>query len=120
VYGAGERGAYPHAPTALATVPERDHRHRSEMYLGKPYREKDEKTGEERIYFRSQDLFRYLDARKVQYKSPQHVYQLLKNHDATNGFWHVGASGINWWSLPAMESPISDKTPELKFGEQEF
>jgi hypothetical protein len=89
------------------------------MYLGKPYRETD-KAGETRIYFRMMDLMRYLDSRKIQYKSTQHIGQLLRQHDATNGFWHVGNSGINWWSLPDMKPPIDDTTPELKFGTQEF
>jgi hypothetical protein len=92
---------------------------RAEMYLGKPYRETD-KAGETRIYFRMMDLMRYLDSRKIQYKSTQHIGQLLRQHDATNGFWHVGNSGINWWSLPDMKPPIDDTTPELKFGTQEF
>lgn len=87
---------------------------KAEMYLGKPYRE------EGRIYFRMQDLLRYLDARKVQYKSVQHIGQLLRAHDATSGFWHVKNSGINWWALPAIEAPIGDETPELTFGTQEF
>lgn len=87
---------------------------REEIFLGKPYRE------DGRVYFRSQDLFRYLDARKVQYKSPQFVYQVIRVHDATNGFWHVKDAGINWWSLPAIESPVSDEAPDLKFNTESF
>lgn len=72
---------------------------REEMLLGgKTYLEKG------RIYFRSADLFAYLDQRRIQYKSPQWVWKVLKDHEATQDFWHLkGKKGINVWSVPAPE-----------------
>jgi hypothetical protein len=67
---------------------------KEEVWLGKPYRENG------KIYFRSNDLFRYLDARKVKYPSTQAVWQLLRNHDADKDQWHHKGRFINVWSLP--------------------
>jgi len=74
-----------------------------EVTLGKPFRDHTEKL----VYFRSQDLFRYLDARKVQYKSHQAVWSKLRDKGGETAFWKFGAKGVNVWVLP-----MPDEAPD--------
>lgn len=68
---------------------------REKIQLGVPYREGD------KMYFRSIDLFKFLDARRLPYKSPQQVWEVLRQRGADKGFWNIHGRGINYWSLPA-------------------
>lgn len=70
---------------------------RAGIVMGVPFRE------EGFIYFRSPDLFQYLNARRVPYKSPQMVWEMLRQHRAVKVFWNVGGRGINVWGVPAPE-----------------
>ncbi len=79
---------------------------KEEVWLGKPYR------AEGKVYFRSIDLFRYLDSHKVKYKSEQAVWQLLRHHGADKEAWHVRGKGVNVWVLEAT-APADDPTDAL-------
>lgn len=86
-----------------------------EMVLGKP------RFAEGRVFFRSQDLFAYLDARKVPYKSAQQVFLFLKERGAEKGYQHVGESGFNWWSLPVKDAvKLDPEAAEIDLGSEEF
>jgi hypothetical protein len=67
----------------------------AKIVLGVPYREGDI------IYFRSIDLFNYLNSRRISYKSPQQVWELLRRHNADKKFANVGGRGMNIWTIPA-------------------
>lgn len=73
---------------------------KDEVLLGKPWREKG------RIYFRSTDLFRYLEARRVGYKSTQQVWHLLNTKGGEREFWKVSGRGVNVWSLPLPDGRV--------------
>lgn len=78
---------------------------KEEVWLGKPYRDGS------KVYFRSQDLFRYLDARKVRYVSAQAVWQLLRHHGADQEKWHIKGRFVNVWSLPIAADWTEEDTP---------
>lgn len=78
---------------------------RDEVVLGKPYR----KDGW--AYFRGQDLFRFLDARRVRYKSEQFVWQVLRQHDAEKHEWRLRGVLVNVWALRIPDLPVSDEAP---------
>jgi len=81
---------------------------REEVWLGKPYRENGV------CYFRSHDLFRFLDARKIRYPSTQAVWQLLRHHGADKAQWHLKGKFINVWSLPIRTDWDQDDDPVPK------
>jgi hypothetical protein len=67
---------------------------KEEVWMGKPYRE------EGKVFFRSSDLFRYLNARKIPFKSEQAVWQLLRKRGGSTEEWHIGKNWANVWVLP--------------------
>lgn len=87
---------------------------KEEVWLGKPWRENGQ------VYFRGHDLFKYLDARRVKYSSPQAVYHLLKSRGGDSKFWKIKGRGVNVWHIP-MPEPIvigeeeSEPEEELTF-----
>lgn len=85
---------------------------KDEVLLGKPWREKG------KIWFRSTDLFKYLDARRVAYRSPQQVWHLLSNKGCEKDFWKVSGRGVNVWGLPIPEghNPTLAPLPDLGDG----
>lgn len=82
---------------------------RDEVALGKPYRE------DGKVYFRSRDLFQYLDARRIKYKSEQAVWILLREKGAEKDSWHVDKTTVNVWMLPIPETPVSTQPPAVAF-----
>jgi hypothetical protein len=70
---------------------------KEEVWLGKPYRENG------RVYFRSHDLFRYLEARRVKFSSQQAVWQVMKDRGAGQEKWHIKKRFVNVWHLPMPE-----------------
>lgn len=65
------------------------------ILLGVPYREED------KIYFRSLDLMTYLKSRRVDVKSPQQVWELLRKKGGDKKFTVLDGKGTNVWSVPA-------------------
>lgn len=68
---------------------------KEKILLGVPYREG------ESIYFRSIDLFHYLNSRRIQHKSPQQVWELIRSRGGEKKFWNLGGKGVNVWAIPA-------------------
>lgn len=75
-----------------------DAKAREEVLTGKVYRE------DGMAYFRSVDLFAYLESRRIKYKSEQHVWQLLRQHKASKSVWSFGKApnevSANVWCMP--------------------
>lgn len=87
---------------------------REKVTLGVPYREGD------RVYFRSMDLFGYLNARRIPFKSQQHVWDVLRRKGGDKIFWNLSGKGVNVWYLPAPsmgEEP--DQDAKLEDGPKE-
>lgn len=63
--------------------------------LGVPYREGST------IYFRSLDLFAHLNSRRVPFKSPQQVWELLRGKGGSKKFMNTGGRSMNVWFIPA-------------------
>jgi len=68
---------------------------KEKLLLGVPYRE------EEKIYFRSTDLFAYLNSRRIPYKSPQQVWELLRGRGGDKTAWKISGKFTNVWYVPA-------------------
>ena len=84
---------------------------REKLLMGVPYREGD------RIYFRSTDLFSYLNSRRIPYKSPQQVWELLGRRGGEKKGWNIKGSFMNVWSLPA---PKIEEIEEAKLVVEEL
>lgn len=78
---------------------------REKIVMGQPYKEGDT------VYFRSVDLFKYLDGRRVQYKSQQFVWEFMRRKGGDKTFWNIGGRGINVWHLPAPQVPVTKEEP---------
>lgn len=85
-----------------------DAKSRDEIFMGKPYRE------EGNVYFRGQDLFKYLDTRRVQYISKQKVHSLIKTKGGGSVFWNVRGKGVNMWFMPVPKEPEPEVQPDLQ------
>lgn len=78
---------------------------KEKVVLGQPYREG------EFVYFRSVDLFKYLDGRRIQYKSQQYVWDFLRRKGGDKEFWNIGGKGVNVWRMPAPTVPAQPTQP---------
>jgi hypothetical protein len=79
----------------------------SKITLGVPYRD----PSDNMIYFRSIDLFTYLNARRIPYKSPQQVWEMLRRKDGEKKFINLGGRGANVWYVPA---PAEEEVQEAQ------
>jgi hypothetical protein len=86
----------------------------SEIFTGRPYRE----AG--KVYFRSIDLFAYLDSRRVKYDSQQRVWQLLSDRGAEKKGRNIDGKFVNVWSLPEPTAPAEPERVALPVGQEEF
>lgn len=85
-----------------------------EVWLGKPYRENG------KVYFRSHDLFRYLDARRVDYKSEQAVWHLLREKGGDTLGKKIAGRFVNLWFLPMPEAIQLTQDDEVENEELDF
>jgi hypothetical protein len=69
----------------------------AKITMGIPYRD----AKDNMIYFRSMDMFSYLTARRIPYKSPQQVWEVLRKHGGDKKFINLGGRGANVWFVPA-------------------
>lgn len=79
---------------------------REEVWLGKVWHEGG------RVHFRSKDLFAYLEAKRVKYKSEQWVWSLLADHGSEKAFWNLNGRGVNVWGLPEFARPATEEKGE--------
>ncbi len=78
---------------------------KEEIFTGKVLREDD------KVYFRSVDLFSYLDSRRVKYKTEQIVWQLLRDKGGDKLVWNVlmkdkSRMPVNVWVVPFKNQEI--------------
>ncbi len=78
----------------------------AKITLGIPYSEG------QTIYFRSVDMFSYLNAKRIPYKSPQQVWELLRRHGGDKKFMHVDGRPMNVWYIPAPNDEEVQKAAE--------
>jgi len=75
-----------------------------------------------RTYFRSKDLFAYLEAKRVKFKSETWVWNLLSEHGGQKAFWNINKRGVNVWNVPAFagREEQSGEQPEVGAVHEEF
>lgn len=69
----------------------------AQIQMGTPYRD----PSDNMIYFRSVDMFTYLNGRRIPYKSPQAVWEMLRAKGGSKKFVNLGGRGMNVWYIPA-------------------
>ena len=75
-----------------------------ELLLGKPWHDQDGRT-----YFRSADLFKYLEQQRYRDLTTAQVYAFLKEHNEVDKhFHHLKGRGVNCWSIPSFDEQIED------------
>jgi len=74
-------------------------RHRDEIMNGKPFQDVDEA----KVYFRSEDLFIYLEARRFRYTNQHQVWSWLRTLGGDRKTFRIKGKPIKVWSVPAPE-----------------
>mgnify|MGYP003627620723 FL=1 len=74
-------------------------RHRDEIMNGKPYQDIDEA----KVYFRSEDLFIYLEARRFRYSNQHQIWSWLRTLGGDRKTFRIKGKPIKVWSVPAPE-----------------
>ena len=78
---------------------------KDEMLLGKPWHE------DGRTYFRSADLFKYLEQQRFRDVKGNQIYAALKQDGGVkHHFSHLRGKGVNYWSVPEFEQQEDDFT----------
>jgi len=72
-------------------------RHRDEIMNAKPWHD----TDESKVYFRSEDLFIYLEARRFRYPSQHQVWSWLRNLGGDRKTFRIKSKAVKVWSVPA-------------------
>lgn len=81
---------------------------KEELWQGKIYIEGG------RVYFRSRDVFFYLDSKRMRYQSQMWVWNILRERGGQKEFWNIRKQGgVNVWSLPEFDPvPMPTDAPE--------
>ena len=74
-------------------------RHRDEIMNGKPWNN----IEEDRVYFRSEDLFVYLDTRRYKYSSQHQIWSWLREGGAERKTFRIKGKPVKVWSVNAPE-----------------
>jgi len=72
-------------------------RHRDEIMNAKPWHDKDEG----RVYFRSEDLFIFLEARRYRYHSQHQIWSWLREAGGDRHSIRIKGKPVKVWSVPA-------------------
>ena len=72
-------------------------RHRDEIMNGKPWND----TDEGKVFFRSEDLFIYLEARRFRYQSQHQVWSWLRSTGGDRKTFRIKSKPVKVWSVPA-------------------
>lgn len=72
-------------------------RHRDEIMNAKPWHD----TDEGKVYFRSEDLFIYLDARRFRYPSQHQIWSWLRVIGGDRKTFRIKSKPVKVWSVPA-------------------
>jgi len=84
-------------------------RHRDEIMNAKPWHDSDEG----KVYFRSEDLFIYLDARRFRYPSQHQVWSWLRNMGGDRKAFRIKSKPVKVWSVPAPDFYQDDDDLEI-------
>ena len=82
-------------------------RHRDEIMNAKPWHDSDEKM----VYFRSEDLFIFLEARRFRYPSQHQVWSWLRNLGGDRKTFRIKSKAVKVWSVPSPD--YFDATDDL-------
>jgi hypothetical protein len=74
-------------------------RHKDEIMNAKPYHDPDEK----KVYFRSEDLFVYLEAKRFRYPNQHQVWSWLRTLGGDRNTFRIKSKPVKVWSVPAPE-----------------
>jgi hypothetical protein len=74
-------------------------RQKDEIMNGKPWHNVDE----QKVYFRSEDLFIYLEARRYRYSSQHQIWSWLRNLGGDRKTFRIKGKVVKVWSVPAPE-----------------
>tara|TARA_R100000084_G_scaffold84272_1_gene39614 strand:- start:115 stop:528 length:414 start_codon:yes stop_codon:yes gene_type:complete len=74
-------------------------RQKDEIMNAKPWHSKDE----QKVYFRSEDLFIYLEARRYRYSSQHQIWSWLRNLGGDRKTFKIKGKAVKVWSVPAPE-----------------
>ena len=72
-------------------------RHKDEIMNAKPWHDSDEG----KVYFRSEDLFIYLDSRRFRYPSQHQIRSWLRNLGGDRKTFRIKSKPVKVWSVPA-------------------
>ena len=72
-------------------------RHKDEIMNAKPWHDSDEG----KVYFRSEDLFIYLDSRRFRYPSQHQIWSWLRNLGGDRKTFRIKSKPVKVWSIPA-------------------
>ena len=82
-------------------------RHRDEIMNAKPWHDSDEKM----VYFRSEDLFIFLESRRFRYPSQHQVWSWLRNLGGDRKTFRIKSKAVKVWSVPSPD--YFDDTDDL-------
>ena len=74
-------------------------RQKDEIMNGKPWHN----VEEQKVYFRSEDLFIYLEARRYRYSSQHQIWSWLRNSGGDRKAFRIKGKAVKVWSFPAPE-----------------
>jgi hypothetical protein len=90
-------------------------RHRDEIMNAKPWHDPDEG----KVYFRSEDLFIYLEGRRFRYPSQHQVWSWLRSSGGDRKTFRIKSKPVKVWSVPAPEFYDDEDDLEIPTAVQE-
>jgi hypothetical protein len=74
-------------------------RHKDELMNAKPWHNQEES----KVYFRSEDLFIYLEARRYRFHSQHQIWSWLREAGGDRAQFRIKGKVVKVWSVPAPE-----------------
>lgn len=88
---------------------------KDELLLGKPWHNEEDN----RTYFRSADLFRYLENQKFRDLKEHQMFAILHAYNVDKHFFNIKGRGVNAWSVPTFDAQTEEfdvpRTEEEEF-----
>ena len=84
-------------------------RHKDEIMNAKPWHDKDD----DKVYFRSEDLFIYLDSRRFRYSSQHQIWSWLRSLGGDRKSFRIKSKPIKVWSVPSPDFYQEDDELEI-------
>jgi hypothetical protein len=90
-------------------------RHRDEIMNAKPWHDKDV----DKVFFRSEDLFIYLEARRFRFHSQHQIWSWLREAGGDRNQFRIKGKAVKVWSVPAPEF-YEEEELQIPSVEEEF